>query len=296
MQYQAKHWFLLIGLSIIWGFSFIFMKYGLKTFSWDQVAALRISFSFLFTLPLFIIHFNKIKRAEIKYYCAVGFFGSGLPAFCFTYAQTHIDSGITGVLNSLTPVFTFVIGVLLFSMRFERNKFIGLVVALTGAIVLVVFDKTEGGESNLLYALPLFLATMSYAMSANIVKKYLQDAHPLALGAVGFMFIGIPAISYLFSTDFVDRASIDTFRISFTSIMALSFFGTVLASIGYYLLIQKTDAIFGSLVAYLIPIVAIIAGAADGETLKGYHFIGMAFILMGIWVINRRAKMPLQKV
>ncbi|HNM09415.1 MAG TPA: DMT family transporter, partial [Chitinophagales bacterium] len=265
------------------------MKYGLKTFTWDQVAALRISFSFVFTLPLFIYHFNKIKRAEIKYYCAVGFFGSGLPAFCFTFAQTHIASGITGVLNSLTPVFTFVIGVLLFGMRFERMKFYGLLIALTGAILLVVFDKTEGGESNLLYALPLFLATMSYAMSANIVKKYLQTAHPLALGAVGFMFIGIPAMSYLFSTDFVDRASMETFAISFSSVMALSFFGTVLASLGYYMLIQKTDPIFGSLVAYLIPIVAIIAGAADGETLKAYHLAGMAFILLGIWVINRRS-------
>ena len=290
MRYSTKDWLLLIGLSVIWGFSFIFMKYGLKTFTWDQVAALRISFSFVFTLPLFIYHFNKIKRAEIKYYCAVGFFGSGLPAFCFTFAQTHIASGITGVLNSLTPVFTFVIGVLLFGMRFERMKFYGLLIALTGAILLVVFDKTEGGESNLLYALPLFLATMSYAMSANIVKKYLQTAHPLALGAVGFMFIGIPAMSYLFSTDFVDRASMETFAISFSSVMALSFFGTVLASLGYYMLIQKTDPIFGSLVAYLIPIVAIIAGVVDGEILRAYHFMGMAFILLGIWVINKQVK------
>lgn len=290
MQYQAKHWFLLIGLSIIWGFSFIFMKYGLKTLSWDQVAALRISFSFVFTLPILIWHFRKIRKQEIPYYCAVGFFGSGLPAFCFTFAQTHIDSGITGVLNSLTPVFTFVIGVMLFSMRFEWNKFWGLVVALTGALVLVIFDGSEGGESDLLYALPLFLATMSYAMSANIVKRYLQTAHPLVLGAVGFLFIGIPAMIYLFSTDFVSRASIDTFRISFTSIMALSFFGTVLASIGYYMLIQKTDAIFGSLVAYIIPIVAIIAGTADGEILRAHHLAGMAFILVGIYIINRTPK------
>lgn len=290
MQYQAKHWFLLIGLSIIWGFSFIFMKYGLKTLSWDQVAALRISFSFVFTLPILIWHFRKIRKQEIPYYCAVGFFGSGLPAFCFTFAQTHIDSGITGVLNSLTPVFTFVIGVMLFSMRFEWNKFWGLVVALTGALVLVIFDASEGGESNLLYALPLFLATMSYALSANIVKRYLQTAHPLVLGAVGFLFIGIPAMIYLFSTDFVSRASIDTFRISFTSIMALSFFGTVLASIGYYMLIQKTDAIFGSLVAYIIPIVAIIAGTADGEILRAHHLAGMAFILVGIYIINRTPK------
>ena len=281
---------MLIGLSVIWGFSFIFMKYGLKTFSWDQVAALRISFSFVFTLPILLYHFKHVKRSEIKYYFAVGFFGSGLPAFCFTFAQTHIDSGITGVLNSLTPVFTFILGVLLFSLRFEWQKFWGIVVALTGALVLVAFEKSSTGNSNLLYALPLFVATMSYAMSANIVKKYLQSAHPLVLGAVGFLFIGIPAITYLFSTDFVDRSTIETFKVSFGSIMALSFFGTVLASIGYYMLIQKTDPIFGSLVAYLIPVVAIIAGVLDGEHLQSWHFAGMGFILAGIYIINRSRK------
>lgn len=285
-KYTTTSWVLLLVLSLIWGFSFIFMKYGLKTFSWDEVAAIRISFSFIATLPLIFIHFRKIKKSEIKYYCMVGFFGSGLPAFCFTFSQTHIESGIAGVLNSLTPVFTFVLGVLLFGMKFERNKLYGLIVALTGAIILVLFDKAPGGESNLVYALPLFVATMSYATSANLVKRYLQNAHPLTLGAVGFTFIGIPAITYLFTTDFLSQTNDEFFTISLTSILALSFFGTVVASIGYYALIQRTDAIFGSLVTYLIPIVAILIGWIDGEHLMVYHFIGMLFILAGIYIIN----------
>jgi drug/metabolite transporter (DMT)-like permease len=291
-KYSTANWLLLIGLSVIWGFSFIFMKYGLKTFSWDQVAAIRISFSFIATLPLIIFYFRQIKKSEIRYYLMVGFFGSGLPAFCFTFAQTHIESGITGVLNSLTPVFTFVLGVLLFGMKFEKNKLIGLIVALTGAIILVAFDKAPGGESNLLYALPLFAATMSYATSANLVKKYLQNAHPLAMGAVGFSFIGIPSIIYLFTTDFLTHSADEYFSISLFSIIALSFFGTVVASIGYYTLIQRTDPIFGSLVTYLIPIIAIAIGFFDGENLLIYHFAGMLFILAGIYIINYKPKAP----
>ncbi|MBP9880293.1 MAG: DMT family transporter [Chitinophagales bacterium] len=289
-KYSTANWLLLIILSLIWGFSFIFMKYGLKTFSWDEVAAIRISFSFIATLPILIFYFKQIKKSEIKYYCMVGFFGSGLPAFCFTFSQTHIESGIAGVLNSLTPVFTFVLGVLFFTMKFEKNKLYGLIVALTGAIILVYFDKAPGGESNLLYALPLFVATMSYATSANLVKRYLQTAHPLTLGAVGFSFIGIPAIIYLFTTDFLQHSHDEFFTISLSSILALSFFGTVIASIGYYTLIQRTDAIFGSLVTYLIPIVAILIGFIDGEKLFFYHLIGMLFILAGIYIINAKPK------
>lgn len=269
------------------------MKYGLKTFSWDQVAAIRISFSFVATLPLLIIFFKKIKRKEIGYYCLVGFFGSGLPAFCFTFAQTHLESGITGVLNSLTPVFTFILGMLFFGMKYEKNKLIGLIVALGGAITLVILNKAPSGESNFLFALPLFVATMSYATSANLVKRYLQDAHPLALGSVGFSFIGIPAMIYLFSTDFLSHSGDEYFNISLSSLIALSFFGTVLASIGYYTLIQKTDPIFGSLVTYLIPIIAIIIGAFDGEQLFAYEIVGMLFILAGIYIINYKPKIAL---
>ncbi len=293
-KYSSKNWLLLIVLSMIWGFSFIFMKYGLKTFSWDQVAAIRISFSFIATLPFIFIHYKKIKRSEIKYYCMVGFFGSGLPAFCFTFSQTHIESGITGVLNSLTPVFTFVLGVLLFGMKFEKNKLLGLIIALAGAVVLVVFDHSASGQSNLLYALPIFAATISYATSANIVKRYLQTAHALVLGAVGFSFIGIPAIIYLFSTGFMSHADDEFFRISLSSIIALSFFGTVVASIGYYALVQRTDAIFGSLVTYLIPVVAIIIGFLDGEKLFFHHLIGMLFILLGIYVLNYSGRKHIQ--
>jgi len=290
-KYSTTNWLILIGLSVIWGFSFIFMKYGLKTFSWDQVAAIRISFSFIATLPLIIFYFRQIKKSEIRYYLMVGFFGSGLPAFCFTFAQTHIESGITGVLNSLTPVFTFVLGVMLFGMKFEKNKLIGLIVALAGAIILVAFDRAPGGESNLIYALPLFAATMSYATSANLVKKYLQNAHPLAMGAVGFSFIGIPSIIYLFTTDFLTHSGDVNFSISLFSIIALSFFGTVVASIGYYTLIQRTDPIFGSLVTYLIPIIAIAIGFFDGENLLIYHFAGMLFILAGIYIINFKPRL-----
>ena len=261
------------------------MKKGLETFSWDEVAAMRISFSFFATLPILFIYFKKLKRKEFPYYCLVGLFGSGIPAFCFTFAQTHIESSITGVLNSLTPVFTFILGVLFFRLQFEKAKMIGLLTALAGAVLLVAFERS-GETSNFMYALPVFFATMSYAMSANIVKRYLQDAHPLALGAAGFSFIGIPALIYLSTTGFYHHAGEATFNVSLSSIIALSVFGTVTASIVYYAVIQKTDPVFGSLVSYLIPVVAIILGVYDGERLIITDYIGILLILVGIYLIN----------
>jgi drug/metabolite transporter (DMT)-like permease len=284
--YSSSNWLTLIVLSIIWGCSFLFMKKGLDTFRWDIVAAMRISISCVAIIPVLILHFKKINPKELKYYAITGFFGSGLPAFCFTFAQTHIESGISGVLNSMTPVFVFVLGVLFFGMKFEKWKLFGLIVSLTGAVLLVIFDETESGQSNILFALPVFLATVSYAISANTVKRYLQDAHPLAMGAAGFMMIGIPAIIYLFTTKFWELSGEQYFLTSVSSIAALAILGTVTASIVFYALIQKTDSVFGSLVAYLIPIVAIILGIIDGEQFMIHHFAGMILILAGIYLLN----------
>ncbi len=287
-KYSTTNWLILIGLSVIWGCSFIFMKKGLDTFSWDEVAAMRISFSCITTIPIIILYNKKIKREEIKYYAMTGFFGSGLPAFCFTFAQTHIESGISGVLNSMTPVFVFILGVLFFGVKFEKLKLIGLIIALTGSVLLVVFDRSENGKSNLIYALPVFVATISYGISANAVKRFLQNAHPLAMGAVGFLIIGIPSIIYLLSTQFWVKADEQFFVRSVSSIAALAVLGTVTASIVFYALIQRTDSIFGSLVSYLIPIIAILLGLIDGERLLPYHFAGMFLILAGVYIINAK--------
>lgn len=289
MQYQPKHWLILLGLSVVWGTSFFLIKNGLKTFSWDQMAAMRISVSLLCSIPTFLIFLRHVQRRQLKFYALTAFFGSGIPAFCFAFAQTHIDSGIAGVLNSLTPAFTFALGVLFFAMPFHRWKLAGLLTALIGAIVLVASDGI-GSDSQLWYAIPVFAATLSYATSANLVKRYLQDTHPAALGATGFMFIGVPAIIYLFSTRFYLLADQPNYNESLWSIVALSVFGTVIASIVYFKLIQMTDSLFGSLVAYFIPVVALIIGVLDKEQITFYHIVGMAFILAGIYMIN--AKKP----
>lgn len=287
-QYSTRAWVTLILLSLVWGCSFFLMKNGLETYSWDEVAAMRITVSFLATIPILIFHFKKIKRNEIPFYFMTGFFGSGLPAFCFTFAQTHIESGIAGVLNSMTPVFTFALGVWFFGVQFQKYKMIGLMVAFAGAIILVSSDGEGKGENEFLYALPIMVATISYATSANIVKRYLQNAHPLIMGAMGFAFIGIPASIYLISTGFWNKSDMPYFVSSTSSIVILSVFGTVIASIVFYWLIQKTDSLFGSLVTYLIPIVAVILGVWDGEIISSKHIGGMALILAGIYVINSK--------
>ena len=100
---QAGDWLIFTGLSVVWGFSFFFIKKGLEVFEPMQVAAFRMSIAFLALIPLIILHYKKLKipRSKWKYIPLLGLFGNLIPAILFCTAETKIDSGLTGMSYEL---------------------------------------------------------------------------------------------------------------------------------------------------------------------------------------------------
>ncbi|MGZ5303743.1 MAG: DMT family transporter, partial [Bacteroidia bacterium] len=137
MSKRAEAWFLLILLSVIWGSSFILMKRGMDTFSSSQVAALRIFIAFLFLLPIAHRHIKRNLFPLLPGFAGMGIFGNLIPAFLFTKAETMISSALTGMLNSLTPVFTLVLGLVIFKNKVKWLQVVGLIIGLGGAIGLL---------------------------------------------------------------------------------------------------------------------------------------------------------------
>ncbi len=99
-------WFILAGLVVTWGSSFILIKKALVYFDAIEVGALRVGITFLFLLPLAIPRLKKITRKDFSGSSISGFAGNFFPAFLFAAAQRGIDSSTAGLLNSLTPLFT----------------------------------------------------------------------------------------------------------------------------------------------------------------------------------------------
>jgi len=283
-----KAWLLLGLLGLVWGSSYVLIKKGLEAFSPEQVACLRISISALAFTPVFILRFKKIDWSKLRYFAIVGFAGSFFPAFLFSFAQTQISSSITGVLSSLTPLFTLALGILFFSTPFSRAKILGVVVGLAGAVLLIVFGKEAGVDGNMWYGLLVVLGSLLYASSANTVGSYLQDMNALTISAVSFILIGVPAILYLFYSNFTAvLIEKENGWAALGYIGILSIFGTVIATVLFFRLVQLTDAVFSSMVSYLIPIVAIMWGAVVGEPITIYHLIGMILILSGVYISKK---------
>lgn len=280
-------WVLLAALSLIWGSSFILMKRGLTAFPPDQVAAIRMSVAFLASGLLALPKLRELQRNKIKYMAVVGMVGSGIPAFLFALAQTRISSYLAGMLNTLTPLFTLMIGAVLFHSRFTTRQIIGVLIGFAGAAGLVFIRSTGSIDSESFYTLLIVVATVCYAISVNTVKHYLSTQHSILISAVGLTLIGIPYLTYLLTTDFAQRVvSHPQAMPAMLSLVTLSVFGTALSNLLFFRLVKDSGALFASAVTYLMPIVALAWGIADGESFHPMHVVALATILCGVALIN----------
>lgn len=288
MLTKTNKWPLFILLSLIWGSSFILMKRGLVALNPYQLGSLRIIFAAIFLLIIGYKSILNIPLQKWKYVVLTSFSGMFLPIYLFAYAQTGISSSVSGILNSLTPLYTLLLGALAFGLTFVRNQIIGVALGLSGCILLVVNGTHAHGETNYAYALLVVIATICYALNVNLVKKYLYDVPALSITTGNFVILLIPAVIILLRTGFMEIAAQPAVVHSTLFIVILGTVGTGIANLIYYKLIQITSPLFASSVTYFIPLVAMSWGLLDGEVLNSLQFLGAFIILIGVYMASKK--------
>lgn len=290
MKASARSWVVLLILSVVWGSSFILMKKGMEAFSSDEVAALRIGIAFLFLVPFYIKHSGFDIRKNWKGLVLMGVFGNLIPAFLFTKAETQISSSLTGMLNALTPLFTILVGFFWFKDKFRPLQIVGIISGLLGAMVLLYFNDGGDATTNAMFSLLVVAATICYAISVNGIKHYLSQMNSITATVGAFSITGPIALVYLFSaTDFVNDMSTNALAwssLGYISILAIV--GSALSVIVYNTLIKEAGAVFASTCTYLIPIVAVIWGLLDGESVNLIQISGVLVVIFSVYLINRR--------
>lgn len=282
------HWAVMIFLAFIWGSSFIMMKKGIESFTFYQVGAMRIFISFLALLPIMLIRIKRIKKENIKSFLIVGFIGSYLPAILFTKAETEISSALAGMLNSLTPLFTLILGVLVYKTPATKRKLVGVLLGLVGALWLIGGKSLNFTGNENIFGLFVVVATLFYGISTNEIKINLKNIDSLTITSFSFMFIGpVAGVSLLF-TDFNNAFHSEFFVSSFVNVILLALINTVLAMVVFNYLISKTSAVFSSTVTYIIPFFSTIWGVFYGEKLFLYQIMAMLVVFAGIYIISKK--------
>jgi len=287
MKSQHLRWLILIVLALIWGSSFILMKKALIELSPVQVGSLRMIFTSLVLIPIGFRGLKMINRKQWYYIVITALVGTFFPVFLFALAIQNIDSSIVSILNSLTPLNTLLVGAIFFGFSFLRKQFIGVLIGLTGALMLILKGADLNPDQNYAFAFLIVVASIGYAFNVNILKKHLSDLSALTITTGNFVVLLVPALFILSQTNFFQPGFIAQSSTSLFYLILLAVFGTAMAKTMFNKLVKISSPIFSSSVTYLIPIVAIFWGVMDGERIYFDQFLAGGFILLGVYLTNK---------
>jgi len=293
-HHPALPWIMFVALAMIWGSSFILMKRGLQSFTYTQVGTMRVSIAALFMTVVGFRHFKHFRKKDLVALAIVGFLGNAIPYVLFPLAVNHLDSGVVGIINSLVPLFTVLIGGWFFGQKATGTQWQGVAVGLIGAAVLILPVKSmlSGAfriEGELGYGLFGVLATLMYGTSVNTLKMKLPHLKAvtvttLSLATAAPFTIGVSLASGV--TDVLAQDPDAWTNLGYVAILGVV--GSGVAVILFNRLIQMTTALFSSSVTYAIPVVAILWGIWDGEQILWNHLLGLGIIVTGIYLVNKR--------
>ena len=288
MDSKQLKWVYLVTLALIWGSSFILIKKGLVGLTPMQVGSLRILFAAVFLLLIGFKSLAKIPHVQWKYIALTATLGTFIPAFLFAVAQTPIDSTVSSILNSLTPLNTLIFGVFAFGLTFRRPQVFGVVIGLIGTFLLIINGAMHHPEQNYYYAILILIASVCYAINVNLIKKYLSDLSPLSITTGNFLVLLLPALVVLFFSGFFQVIQVESVQHSIVYILILGVVGTGIANIIFFKTIQISSPVFATSVTYLIPVVAFSWGLLDNEMLTPVQFLGAFIILFGVYLSAKK--------
>lgn len=278
----ASDWALLLVPGIIWGTSFLFIAEGLEAVGPNGVTFLRIFIGFA-TLALSAAARRAIPAADRGRVALLGIVWMAFPLSMFPFAEQRVSSALTGMLNGANPLFTAIVSSLLARHLPSRAVIVGLLVGLTGT-VLIALPTLGEGKSSVDGVLLILAALTSYAFALNLARP-LQQRH----GALPVIWRA-QAVALLLTAPL---GVPDVLRAHWSltpllSLLALGAFGTGVAFVVAAMASGRLGATRASATAFLIPGVSLGLGVlVRHERVALLSVLGAAVCVAGAWIIRR---------
>ena len=282
---MKKDWLLFALPGVIWGASFLFIAEGLEIMGPYGVAFVRLLIGFV-ALSAFPAARKPIGGAWVAI-AAVGLTWMAFPLTMFPLAEQRVSTAITGMLNGAVPFFATIVATLISGRAPARNIMIGLLVGLSGSLMIALPTANAGSSSAIGVAL-IVAAVMSYGIAINIARP-LQMQHgalPVIWRAQAVALVltapmGIP-----------DVLQMRWELWPVLSLLALGGLGTGVAFVVTAIVAGRMGAPVASAIAFLIPPVALLLGVlVRGEDVAFISAIGSVVCIAGAVIMQRKRKL-----
>ncbi|HEY0494772.1 MAG TPA: EamA family transporter [Kutzneria sp.] len=283
--------FRLLSLALIWGSSFLWIKLGLDALSPGQMVFARVALGALVLGAIALFRRTALPAGGRMWgHLAVYvFFANVLPFTLFAIGEQTVDSGLTGVINSTTPLWAVPCALLFGGVRrLGLNTVIGVVIGFAG--VLVIFSPWQATGVNLGGALVCLIAAASYGVGVVYAGRFLANkgVAPGGLAAAQMLTATVMAALVL---PFDGLQPIHWDGPALLAVAVLGVFGTGFAFLIQHAQIAKEGPTAASMVAYLLPVVSVLLGALFlHEALTLSEVVGMLIVLVGVGLTRRGVK------
>ena len=290
---KQKSWLpIYLALGFVWGCSFIFIKLGLEFLTPVGVAFGRCALGAMTLLLIAKVRGISLPTERKTWFVlwVVSLLLNVFPGILFAYAEQRVTSVLAGIINACTPLATLIFILLIFrSEKIAIHQVIGL--TLGGIGVLTVLGIWKGiGSSSAAGVFALLAAITCYGLSFPIIKKYLS---PLNLRAEALAASQVTAAAVtLLPFYLIDGIAKDEYRTGpILAMVALGVFGSGIAYIWNFQIVERAGSSIASSVTYLTPVVAVFVGWIFlGEHISWHEPVGGAIVLLGAATSQGRFK------
>jgi drug/metabolite transporter (DMT)-like permease len=288
-----------LGMGLVWGASFLFMKVALNGVTFGQIAWSRLVLGGL-TLGLIVLvsrprinHGPVLPREPVVWlhFVVIAISGCVIPHLLFAWAEQYVSSSLASIYNAVTPITTALMATLAFRVeKLGRGQVAGVLIGIVGVVVIIGPWQYAALTGDLWGQLACLGAATCYGFTFGYTRKFLSK-RPIAATTFAFLNIGLAGAIMLLLTPLIALQPISLNWPIVLSLLALGAVGTGFAYIWNINVLRAWGPTNASTVTYVTPVVGVVLGVLVlAETLSWHEPLGAVLVLFGILLTQKRLR------
>lgn len=244
--------------------------------------------AFLFWILSLFAKQESVPFKDLLLLFAASLFGIVINQFAFLEGLSRSSVIDTGILLTITPIITMLFAALFLKEPITWRKILGVLVGLSGALLLIFSDGSSvDGNSSLIGILLLFSSAVSFALYLTLFRGLIVRYSPITLMKWMFLFATIIGTSiywrHISTFDFANTPMTAYWKIAYV-VVAATFFTYLLIPMAQKSLRPTTISMYN----YLQPIVAsFIAFMYGMDTFGWIQIIAAILVFGGVYLVTQ---------